>query len=408
MISVRIQHLSKTTFLTLFVASFLIILLPMPVFATTNGAMGDFARSFAMQGNTDVYYSSPWLVKIVQWFISWTCIIALLAYYMSYLCSIVVLSNKELFYTIDALKRDKEGSSEGKKGIFGSVLQGFKNGASDAGLNGGADNIAVFILMLSLNFKAYSVYKNVEAGSDNSEGGKGPKYAYTDTMTSFFLKSLFDSIMVTFICSIALSGLLLGVWFTVGDVLIIKADRFAQTNLVAKLDQITGNDGLYPFTLAANKTKGGQIAENIARKIYANIIAQFPDITADQINAIGRAVEDSVFGGGSGASGEGVFQSVLGGDIRGYSQLTELVNVNLSDGSKIPEINSEEMAAGVTIQRFAVNTNPGTVNDTQLVYSLDKILDNAGVKPPRGELKLYAHITFMFNNATANNYLEEK
>lgn len=411
-IDVRTKHCSKTSFVFLFVICCITILSPISVFATTNGSMGDFARSFAMQGNTDVYYSAPWLVKFVQCFISWTCIIALLAYYMSYLCSIVVLSNKELFYTIDALKRDKEGGSDSKKGIFGSVLQGFKNGSSDAGLNGGADNIAVFILMLSLNFKAYSVYKNVEAGTDGSgggsDGGKGPKYAYTDTMTSFFLKSLFDSIMMTFICSIALSGLLLGIWFTIGDVLIIKADRFAQTNLTAKLDQIIGDDALYPFTLASNNTKGGKIAEEVARKLYASTIAYFPDITSDQINAIGRVVEDSIYGGGNGVSGEGSLQSVLGGDIKGYSQLTELVNVNLSDNAKIEEINSEEMAACVTVYKYAVNTNPGTVNDTQLVYSLDKILANAGVKPPQGDLNLYTHITFVFNSATANNYLEDQ
>lgn len=59
-------------------------------------SMQVMANSAEMQGTTNFYYSNEWLVRFVQFVISWLCIIALLVYYAGWLCSMVVLSNKEL------------------------------------------------------------------------------------------------------------------------------------------------------------------------------------------------------------------------------------------------------------------------------------------------------------------------
>lgn len=386
-------------FMTLLgLTTLVLIAMSTTVFASsvTPGSMGDFATSYGMTGTSDVYYSAPWLVRFVQFFISWTCIIAFLTYYMSYLCSIVVLSNKELFYTIDSLKRDKDGGSEGgNKGPLNGLFEKFKGGSAQDGLNGGADNIAVFFLMLSLNFKAYSVYKNVEAGSEGGASDKGPKYAYSDTMTSFFLKSLFESVMVTFILSIALSGLLIKMWFTVGDVLIVKADRFAQTTLIAKLDNIVGNDSMYTFTLGTMGTTGGDIAQQVSRKLYANILAQFPEITSEQAQSIGKAVENTVY------------REVLGSSPDGYERLLELANRQMADARKLSydNIATPEAIKGMSISNSPINSNE-LEKPNELVIPLQPILDEAGVRAPmKDDLGLYMHLIIGYNINTANNYM---
>jgi hypothetical protein len=365
--------------------------------STSNTAFKDFATSYSFQGVTDVYYQAPWLVSFVQFFISWCCIIAFVVYFFSYLCSIVVLSNKELFYTIDALKKDK--GSEENTGIFKTVFDGFKRGASDSGLNGGFDNIAVFFFKLSLNFKAYSVYKNVEPGSE--DGGKtswGGGYSYNDTIASFFLKSLFQAVAVTVICSTALSGVLIRTWFTIGDVIIVKMDRFANTTLVAKLDEVLGNDGLYTFNLASSGTKGGAIAEQVARKLYANIVSYFPDITNDQAQAIGRETENKIE------------DLILGNTATGYDTIKDLVNKTLPDDYKVETLNTEELMQGVELKAFNVNSNDSTNGDTQLVISLKEIVDNAQLQVPAGraDINKWAHVTLIWNAGAGRSHMVDQ
>lgn len=398
----RLRHFNPK----ILVFALISIVYTQPVYATTTSqSLGDWATSYALQGTTEVFYSAPWIASIVQWCISWSCIIAFIAYYFSYLSSIVVLSNKELFYTIDALKKDKDGNGEGKTGMFGSIISTFKKGSVASGLNGGADNIVVLFLMMFPNFLAYSMYKNIEAGSE-APTGKGSKLSYSDSVMNFILSTSFTSIFVTFILSIALSGLLLRCWFTVGDVLIVKADRFAQTNLVAMLDEIVGNDGAYTFSLSGGMYKGGELAESVARKIYANIIAQFPEISKDQLNIIGKAVEDAVYNDTGVATGAAT--SILGGDKTGYDTIYDLVRVNLSDANDLTRegLANEEAMRSVSIANFDVNVNDNTVNDSQIVFSIDGILRNAGVTPPKGNTNLYAHVTFRYNSETSNNYLQ--
>lgn len=373
-------------------------------------SLGDWATSYGLQGTSEVFYSAPWLVRFVQFFISWVCIIAFLTYYMSFLCSIVVLSNKELFYTIDALKRDTEESGDKKgKAFLNGLWEKFRSGSAKDGLNGGADNIAVFFLMLSLNFKAYSVYKNVEADSGD-DSGSGRRFAYSDTMASFFLKSLFDSVMVTFILSIALSGLLIRVWFTLGDVLIFQADRFAQTNLVAWVQNLVGTERYFNPSFMLMDSRSADIADTVLNRIMAQGLGHVPNIEDAQIQALGVAVEDNIVAQlRAVANRTGLPDSATTEQMMTYA-MVRLANENLPAHRRINPhfvLAVPETQVGLGIRRMTQNNIPSPGTPGTLTFNIggaDGLLQTAGT-PPVGMTASHLHVAFVFDETAASQFL---
>lgn len=351
--------------------------LPMTLmFATVamaaGGTMEGMATSTGFQGTTDFYYSNEWLVRAVQFAISWLCIISLIVYYLGWLCSMLVLSNKELFWLIDSLKKEAQngGGSDAKGfGAVTAVISSFKSGGKD-GVNGGLDNILIFALALSINFKAYSFYKDVEAGSDKESSGN--KFNYNDTMLNFLLKTLIPSIVITFVTSIAISGTLLGMWFTVGDVMIVRAERFSQTNLSAKIDSLIGDSAGYKFSMAVTGTEGGKIGNEIATKIYAQVASLFPNASADQLQSLGKVIEDRVV------------KDYLGGSPGGnyYKALEDKVKASQGTANKDSiKITNEQQAALVGVAPVITNVDTSTYNDVFTVYKISDILKAAKLNP---------------------------
>ena len=373
----------------------LILTYAIPAYAAGDvSSMQLMANSAEMRGTTEFYYSNEWLVRFVQFVISWLCIIALLVYYAGWLCSMVVLSNKELFYLIDTIKKESSESGGGEqKGWSGvnAVIHSFKNGSKD-GVNGGLDNILLFVLALSINFKAYSYYKNVEAGSeDNASGGK---FNYNDTMLNFILKTLIPAVTVTFVCSIAISGVLLSCWFTISDVFTVSAQRFAQTNLVAKVDAMIGRTGGYDFTLGDSGLQGPVVAEQVARKVYASTVGQFPNATNEQLQAIGLAVENEVY------------KAVLGGSTSEYyGTLEQWAKGAVSASAQDAVIIKNEDQAKLVSVDFTTNTNPQSSTTGAYTIAMKDILSAAGVSSnevnTRYQDNLYMHTIFKWDGNKA-------
>lgn len=356
-------------------------------------SMQIMANSAEMQGTTNFFYSNEWLVKFMQFIISWLCIISLLVFYAGWLCSMVVLSNKELFYLIDTIKKESSDGGADGKNMFGiaPVLAAFKNGSSN-GVNGGADNIVVFLLSLSINFKAYSSYKDVEAGGGEESGGK---YAYTDTMLNFLLKSLIPAVTITFVTSVAISGVLLQSWFTIGDVFIVRAERFAQTNLSAKVDEWIGDTAGYKFTIGNSGRQGPLLAEGIAKRMYSNVAAQFPNATPDQLQAIGKVIEESVN------------SQILGGDSNGYAQLQALAKGSMPAGTQDKVIITNEDQAKLLDYDFVVNTNKASSTAGTKSFPMKTILSKAGVKADATNTRyrndLVMHVIFKWDGTRGGN-----
>lgn len=389
--NIAMSKLSVTSIL-----SILILTYAVPAFAAGDvSSMQVMANSAGMQGTTSFYYENEWLVRFVQFVISWLCIIALLVYYAGWLCSMVVLSNKELFWLIDTIKKEaSEGANSDGKGFSGitAVLHTFKNGSSN-GVNGGLDNILLFFLSLSINFKAYSYYKDVEAGSGD-DNASGSKFNYNDTMLNFILKTLIPAVTITFVTSVAISGVLLQCWFTIGDVFIVRAERFAQTNLSAKVDQLIGDTQGYDFTLAAAGTKGALIGDAIARNMYANVAAQFPNASPDQLQAIGLAIENEVFG------------SILGGSTTEYySTLEGWVKGAVPAAAASSVVITNESQADLVSIMFDTNINPQSAATGAYTVPMKQILDTAGVSADavnsRYQDNLYMHTFFKWDGGKA-------
>lgn len=372
-----------------------------PAFAAGDvSSMQVMANSSEMQGTTSFYYSNTWLVRFVQFVISWLCIIALLVYYAGWLCSMVVLSNKELFYLIDTIKKESsEGGGGDKKGwgAVTAVLATFKNGSKD-GVNGGLDNVLLFVLALSINFKAYSYYKNVEAGSEGGEGGG--KFNYNDTMLNFILKTLIPAVTITFVTSVAISGVLLQCWFTIGDVFIVRAERFAQTNLTAKVDQWLGDTGGYNFTLSDSGLQGPLIADGVAKSMYANVAGQFPNATPDQLQAIGLAIENEVH------------KSLLGGSSNDYyGALQTWAKGSVPDALKDTVIVTNEDQAKLVSVQFTTNTNPKSSASGAYTVPMKDILKTAGVSADAANTRyqdnLYMHTIFKWDGNKAGTMISQ-
>ena len=360
---------------------------PLAVYATQ---FGDWAGG--LQGTTEVFYSNRWLVALTQFVISWISIVGFLMYLMSFLCSALVLSNKEIFWTIDAIKKDQDGSRETKRGPFNGLIEVFRGGAA-SGLNSGMDNFMVFILAFSLNFKAYSKYKNVEMGDDGgggAGGGKGPRYSYSDTMGTFFLKETPEAIIVTFVFSIALSGLLVRVWLTVADVLVHGADRFAQQQLIGTLNRWMANMGITPynFTIDIFDTHPTAQLEAVAGQTFVALAYRFnQNLTLDQIQALGVAVET-------------YFYNFMGGFSPAHVAQEMARRANRPPGASPHTAFEHQQNWGAVFMHATTNSNPNPTSEWVHVINLNDLLLSAGFQPGEGSANLTAgfmHIWFSVN-----------
>jgi len=392
--------MKKKVFAALAVFLFVFIASDLTVYANQFSAWAG-----GLQGSTEVFYSNRWLVSLTQFVISWIAIVGFLMYLMSFLCSALVLSNKEIFWTIDAIKKDQDGTRETNRGPFNGLMEAFRGGAKD-GLNGGMDNIMVFLLAFSLNFKAYSKYKNVEMGDDGGgagAGGKGPKYSYSDSMGTFFLKESIEAIIVTFVFSIALSGLLIRIWLTFSDALVVWADRFAQQRIVLMVDNLllSAGVGQYNFTINHANTVPTSIAQNIAGQAFNHIAVNFPTITPDQVQALGVAAENEVFAlfGGSFAPGP------LAVQMASMATRTDDSRTHRPNGSFENPQNWGALSHSIT-----VNNNPNPTSPGIHTINLANVMASAGLAAGEGSANLSAgflHVTIHVNESFTGHWLEE-
>jgi len=391
--------MSKKVLAAMAVLTFLFVSSSLTVYAS------DFsAWAGGLQGSTEVFYSNRWLVSLTQFVISWIAIVGFLMYLMSFLCSALVLSNKEIFWTIDAIKKDNDGTRETNRGPFNGLMEAFRGGAKD-GLNGGMDNVMVFLLAFSLNFKAYSKYKNVEMGDDGGGSGpgsgKGPKYSYSDTMGTFFLKESIEAIIVTFVFSIALSGLLIRIWLTFSDALVVYADRFSQNQLQLWVDNLLANAGvgLYNFTINQTNSHPTAEIEQMARQTFNAIAVNFPTITPEQVQALGVSIENYYF-------------ALMGGTFIPGQVAVEIAS---RAGRTDDNLNARPNAGfehpqnwGALSVRGTFNSNPEPSVPWTHVIDLQEIMNAAQLVPGEGSANLTArfmHVTFFVNESFTGHWL---
>lgn len=173
---------------------------------------------------------------------------------------------------------------------------------------------------------------------------------------------------------------------------IVRAERFAQTNLSAKVDELIGDSQGYKFTLASNGLYGPILADNVAKNMYANIKAQFPNATNDQLQAIGLAVEQEVL------------NSVLGGSSTEYYGTLEKWAKGAVVDKDTVIIKNEDQAKLVGMN-FDVNTNPKSSATGAYTVAMKDILKKAGVSADevntRYQDNLYMHTIFKWDGAKA-------
>ena len=247
--------------------------------------LSEFGRSDAMIGTAEVFNQAPWLVAAVQFFISWAVIAGFIMFYFSYLCTLVFLSNKEFFRSVDEIKKGDQGE---KRLSVKDFMNAFRaTGGERKQRLTGLDNVVVFVMMIIPNFLAYSMYADVKEGEDST----GQRFNYNDTMGQFFLKSLPQSVMILFILGMALTGLLLRILFQLSDGLTIFAADMSNRHLAVAIDRFTGGRLLYNFDFVDWQTVPGDMANQVARTALLEIISTMPHITQEQTHAVGEQIQ---------------------------------------------------------------------------------------------------------------------
>ena len=343
-------------------------------------SLGELARSDAMIGSAEVFNSAPWLGRFVQFFISWAVIIGFLMFYFSYLCTLVFLSNKEFFRQVDEIKKGDQGGDNGRLTISG-FIKAYKGTGGEAKKRlTGIDNIVIFVMMISPNFLAYSMYANVEPG----ETKDGQRFNFDDTMGQFFLKSLPQSVMILFILGMALSGLLLRILFQLSDVLTVQANRFANSNLQVWLDRMGMDFLLHDFQFPSWGTVSGDMANYVARRAMIQAVSAMPALSPDNQVMIGQQIEAEVLR--EMTNPENIFCVNRLVDLYNRRIPEESRDQRWTNGGERQVRVSHEGQMDLSVQRgFSVDVRvaAGEQNGVSHVFRISDMIENAGLTSPQ-------------------------
>lgn len=351
---------------------------------------------------TDFYYNNPTVVSFMTFCFSWMGIIAYFAFYFSVFTSIVYLSNKNLFDIVDELK-SSAGSDSESKGFMNNIkvaVEGFKSGGSSQALTGGFDNIIVFILILAPNFKKYSMYSNVEGDDDGKT-----KLSKDDTVGSYILKISISSIIFMTIISMMMSSRLFLIFANLGDVLQAKVGILASEQVNIKLANWLNVSGMYEFSYNNSGQPSDEIANSMANQILTTVLKDLDNVTDDQVFAIGKSIEDGMNGTTVITVSE-IPSFYVNGDTTDLSNVTALINKTRADQLTVAQVADPLVLQNVKVRTPTTNSNPSDLQGQQLVFSVAKILENAGLSTMT-QKEQYIHFSLTYGASNTSSTVTE-
>lgn len=232
-----------------------------------------FRGSFAWMQKLD------WVGMILQAVISIFSVIGVSLVSIRIMTSILYLSSKGLWDEVNDLK-ESGGESEYFDFGFINMAKSWAKGKAGTGL----DAIIGAILILLPNIKRYSDFGP----------GAGGKFDENLTVTQYMLKVLLPTIMIVFFCAMGFNGTLWQALAVTVDAMGTVADKAVSVNYAGFVDDLINTGTGYSFTFGSQNTNEGDLRQSIAKDVYGRCVSKVPDVNQNQLQAIGRNVEQWV------------------------------------------------------------------------------------------------------------------
>lgn len=255
-VEVLMERKTKNSFLArvMFLSLFLLLAVPVLVYAEGPDLTEIFTTK-AFQGSWEVIYQFNWLGQIMNYIISFFCLLGLFLIMFSRMISLLYLSSKDLWNNVDEIKSAATGAWFGFPALGKNVF--------NSNHGGGVDSIVSFFLGLLPNVKNYSDYRNGGALSNLSED---------DNAFDYILKTAPATIVLIFFFAIGFSGTLSQAYGTIVSGMATFADNVVSINLDKYVDEFFKMGDNPTFVLGEDGTIQGKTQKSVAKALYKEAV----------------------------------------------------------------------------------------------------------------------------------------
>lgn len=256
----------------------LVIMLFVPVVALASAPdLTEIFSTKAFQGSWEVIYQFNWLGAIMNYIISFFCLLGLMLIMYSRMVTLLYLSSRNTWDNVHDIKESSKGPFLGFPALFQNTMQ--------SNYGSGLDAFVSFFLGLLPDVKKYSDYNpdNMAKGTLNDD----------DNALNYILKTAIPTITLMFFLSIGFSGTLARSYGTVVSAMARFADNVVSQNLDQYVDEIfqVGNT---PDSTLKDGTAFGDFRYKTNRQVYSKCLQVIGVADQETKDALMTACEQAV------------------------------------------------------------------------------------------------------------------
>lgn len=242
---------------------------------------------------TDIFYTQSfrgafawmekldWVGMILQAVISIFSVVGVSLVCIRIMTSILYLSSKGLWDEVSDLK-DSGGESEYFDFGLLNMAKNWAKGKAGTGL----DAIIGAVLILLPNVKRYSDF------GPNAGG----KFEEDLSVTQYVLKVALPTVMIVFFCAMGFNGTLWQALAVTVDAMGTVADTAVSVNYAGFVQDLVNEGSGFNFTFSASGTNEGDLKQKIASDVYGRCVSKIRGANQNQLQEIGRKVQEQVTG----------------------------------------------------------------------------------------------------------------
>lgn len=223
-----------------------------PIMAYAEGPdLTEIFSTKAFQGSWEVIYQFNWLGQIMNYIISFFCLLGISLVFFSRVITLLYLSSKNIWNNVDEVKGSMNGAMFGYPSLFQNVY--------NSNHGSGLDAFVSFFYGLLPNVKKYSDYGQNAGFSNLSED---------DNALNYILKTAPSTILLMFFLATGFSGTLSQAYGTIVSAMATAADNVISVNLDKYVDALFKMGDNPSFVLGEDGTNLGKLQKTVAKAIY--------------------------------------------------------------------------------------------------------------------------------------------